>query len=152
MQFISASDSQPAIVALSKRLQGELHAGKQVLWLLSGGSNIQASVTIMRELAPELTANLTIMLGDERYGEVGHIDSNDAQLLGAGFDPKQATLIQVLQPGMSFTATRDNYELSALQAFTDADIIIGQFGIGSDGHIAGILPASPAVTSLAFVA
>ncbi|MBC7707734.1 6-phosphogluconolactonase, partial [Polaromonas sp.] len=47
---------------------------------------------------------------------------------------------------------RDNYELSALQAFTDADIIIGQFGIGSDGHIAGILPASPAVTSLAFVA
>lgn len=152
MQFIKSADWHPAIAVIQKRLKQELGAGKQVLWLVSGGSNVAASVTIMKGLAAPLTANLTILLVDERYGVVGHPDSNGSQLLAAGFDHKRATLLPVLVPNTSFATTRDRYETLVRQTFTDNDIIIGQFGIGTDGHIAGILPDSAAAHSPHLVA
>ena len=84
MKFIHASDWHPAIAVLQARLELELTAGKKVLWLVSGGSNITASVQLMQNLADDLTKNLTIMAVDERYGLVGHADSNEGQLLAAG--------------------------------------------------------------------
>ncbi|MDL2342400.1 MAG: 6-phosphogluconolactonase [Patescibacteria group bacterium] len=152
MQFIKSSDWHPAIAVLQKRLTDELSAGKKVLWLVSGGSNVKASVTVMQALAEVLTANLTILLADERYGAVSHPNSNAQQLLASGFNPQRARLLSVLQDNTSFSATRDNYDRIARSAFTDNEIVIGQFGIGPDGHIAGILPNSEAVTSPEFVA
>lgn len=152
MQFIRTSDWHPAILVLQKRLESELAAGRKVLWLLSGGSNIAASVTAMQGIEASLTANLTVMLADERYGSVGHADSNGTQLLAAGFNPKSATMLPILMPNTSFAATRDRFDNIARQAFSDSDIIIAQLGIGMDGHIAGILPNSEAVDSPDFVA
>lgn len=152
MRFIKTSDWHPAIVVLQQRLEQELAAGKKVLWLVSGGSNIKASVTLMQNLDDALAVKLTILLVDERYGSVGHDDSNGSQLLAAGFNPKQATVLPVLLPNTSFSATRDRYEEIAKQAFVDNDIVIAQLGIGADGHIAGILPYSEAVESPDFVA
>lgn len=151
MKFIKSKDWHPAINVIQARLTLELSQGRKVLWLLSGGSNVHASVTIMQSLAAENTVNLTMLLADERYGVVAHEESNATKLFAAGFDPKLGTLLSVLTPNTSFAATRDHFDILARQAFKEADIIIGQFGIGADGHIAGILPHSAAVTSPDFV-
>jgi 6-phosphogluconolactonase/glucosamine-6-phosphate isomerase/deaminase len=152
MQFIRSADSEPGINDLQKRLSQALGRKQNILWLLSGGSNIAASVSIMQQLDAELTRNLSLMLGDERFGPVGHPDSNATQLDAAGFAPKYATMIPVLVAGLDLSATREHYEQAALQAFQKADVVIGQFGIGSDGHIAGILPHSQATDTPDFVA
>ena len=87
--------------------------------------------------------NLTLMLSDERYGASSHPDSNARQLESAGFNPKEATFIPVLinEP---LRITIDRYTQLVTQQFTKNEIIIGQLGIGTDGHTAGILPNSPA--------
>lgn len=144
MQFILANDWSDGIASLSARLNQELSEGKKVLWLLSGGSNIPASVEIMNNLPGELTGNLSIMLNDERFGPVGHADSNWEQLFQAGLDPKQARMLPVLQIDMDLQQTIDHYAQQAEQAFANHDIVISQIGMGADGHIIGILPGSPA--------
>lgn len=144
MHFILTSDWEEGITDLTQRLQKELSEGKRVLWLVSGGSNIEASVRVMDQIPGEASQNLSIMLGDERYGEVGHQDSNWAQLLQAGFNPGKAILYPVLQADLSFDGTLQRFNKIANQAFAENDIVIAQLGIGPDGHIAGILPDSEA--------
>lgn len=130
---------------LADRLTHELAGGKRVLWLVPGGSNIALSTEVSRRLPPALTANLTIMLTDERYGAVGHKDSNTVQLELAGFDPQLATMHAVLQPGLSLDDTVTRYARDYAEAVRTHDTIIGQFGMGPDGHLAGMLPHSAAV-------
>jgi 6-phosphogluconolactonase/glucosamine-6-phosphate isomerase/deaminase len=144
MHFILTNDWEEGVADLSQRLAKELADGKRVLWLVSGGSNIEASIKVMSSLPTELTPKLSIMLGDERYGEVGHPDSNWAQLLQAGFNPGKATVYPILQAGLSFESTTDRFNKIANQALAENDLVIAQLGIGPDGHIAGILPDSVA--------
>ena len=152
MKFIRSEDWQEGTKALTKRLKAELSKGAPVLWLVSGGSNIKVSVEVMRALPDDITANLAVFLCDERYGEVGHIHSNAKQLVDTGFTPKQAIFVPALVPGFSLEETRERYEEAMRRAFEHAKVIIGQFGIGTDGHIAGILPHSPAVEAEGWVA
>jgi 6-phosphogluconolactonase/glucosamine-6-phosphate isomerase/deaminase len=147
MQFILTPDNATAISDLQARLITELTTGKKVLWLVSGGSNIDASVVIMANIEPGLQSNLTIMLSDERYGPVGHADSNFQQLQDKGLIVSGATLIPTLQPGLSIHDTAAAYASIIQQQFSEAEIIISQLGIGSDGHIAGVLPESPAASA-----
>ncbi|HVC36530.1 MAG TPA: 6-phosphogluconolactonase [Candidatus Dormibacteraeota bacterium] len=144
MRFLKTVSRQPAIDALSQRLIKELGT-KKVLWVVSGGSNIAASVAIIRLIPEKLTANLTILLADERYGEPGHHHSNFRQLNDAGFESHQATMLHPLAEGLNLQETVNRYQELVARAFEHANIIIGQLGIGTDGHIAGILPHSPAV-------
>ena len=152
MQFIQTDDRGLAAAALRTRLETELSAGRKVLWLLSGGSNIAISVAVMHVLTDALTQHLTIMLIDERHGPVGHHDSNAQQLMAAGFDVKHSTFIPVLADDQDLQTTRDSYDEQLRIAFTENEVIIGQLGIGPDGHIAGILPGSPATESTELVA
>jgi 6-phosphogluconolactonase len=98
----------------------------------------------MDSISEELSPGLTVMLADERYGEPGHADSNWAQLMQAGFNGKQANLLPILQAGDSFETTRKRYDEMTGKAFADNQLVIAQMGIGTDGHIAGILPHSSA--------
>jgi 6-phosphogluconolactonase/glucosamine-6-phosphate isomerase/deaminase len=144
MQFIR-STPDVAAVALAAELKQRLQAG-QLVWLISGGSNISLAVTAMAALPPELTERLAISLIDERYGPVGHKDSNWQQLTDAGFDFQRATAQPILNGGDIETSAA-NYS-GWLQTQLDNGVsLIGQFGMGADGHIAGILPDSPAVTA-----
>lgn len=152
MQFIKVEDWQPCIDALAKRLKVELKSGKQVLWLVPGGSNISAAVAAMDSLDEALTEHLSILLTDERHGLPGHKDSNYRQLHDFGFNPKQAAFTSAIAEGLSLTETVHRYEELVAHAFSNADVIVGQFGIGADGHIAGILPNSPASTASDLVA
>lgn len=129
--------------ALLSRLRTELSDKKRVLWLVSGGSNIPIETTVMKALPKKLQPHLAIMLIDERYGQFGHKDSNLQQLYDAGFAPGKATVVPVLMPEylpLDDSVTR--YQAAIETAYTNADIIIAQFGIGADGHIAGLLPGS----------
>lgn len=132
---------------LTNRLNEELRAKKNVMWIVTGGSNITLSTAVMKEIDESLSKNLSIYLTDERFGEVNHADSNAKQLRDAGFEPKKARVVEVLSPGLDFKGTCEQYALSIATAFEAADIVIAQIGMGPDGHILGVLPGSPAVNS-----
>lgn len=144
MQVYKVGIPEIAIGPLASKLKSSLSIGPTV-WFIPGGSNIKLAVAVMARLGEEISGDLTIALTDERYGAYNHPDSNWYQLLKSGFDPKSALVIETLKPDnapMDVTVQRFTAEVeSALEASTDA---IGQFGMGTDGHIAGILPNSPA--------
>ena len=147
MKFIHIRELSEGVDPLRDRLVQCLGDGLQVLWLVPGGSNIPLTVAVMAQLPDELTEHLTILLTDERYGELGHPDSNTRQLDETGFLPKRATVIPVLEAGVELDETCRRYAQHFQEAASQSDVIIGQFGMGADGHIAGMLPHSPAVTS-----
>ena len=144
MQFILTPDTATATSDLQARLLQELSAGKKVVWLVSGGSNIDISVAIMANIPGPLQSLLTVMFIDERYGPVGHADSNFEQLIRRGFEPEAATLIPLLQAGLSLEATALAYGEVLQLELTESNVVIAQLGIGGDGHTAGILPQSQA--------
>jgi 6-phosphogluconolactonase/glucosamine-6-phosphate isomerase/deaminase len=145
LQFVKTSGAGHAAGALTRRLQTELGKRQRVLWLVSGGSNIPLSIQVMRALPPETHKNLAIMLADERFGTFNHKDSNMHQLAELGFQPGTATVVPVLAPGeQTLDETCVRYNRAVRTAFRNADVIVGQFGMGADGHIGGILPDSPA--------
>lgn len=146
MQFIRAEGTKEITSAMTAALTQALGRCSNVLWLVPGGSNITVAVEVMNNLRNEPLEKLTIMLTDERYGEPGHEDSNYAQLERAGFLPGAATFKNMLT-GESFETTVKSAALYAREACTVADEIIGFFGMGVDGHIAGILPHSAAATT-----
>lgn len=128
-------------------IQNELAKDRTVLWLVSGGSAIPIQVAIMQRLAVEVPAklaNLTILPIDERYGLASHADSNSEQMRQAGFEPGPAKWFDILQGGGSLRETLERYEALVEDSFAQAKTVIATFGLGADGHTAGILPDSPA--------
>lgn len=153
VHFIKVTEPQSAAEALTQRLRQELSKDQRVLWLVPGGSNIPLSVQVMHALLPATQQRLAIMLTDERYGTLDHPDSNTRQLREAGFTPGEATVVPVLTPeNLPLAETCARYEAAIRVAFDNADVVIGQFGMGADGHIAGVLPGSPAINSRNLVA
>lgn len=141
----------PAVTALADTILGALEKG-EALWLVCGGSNIPYAVEamrIIRERSGGTLGRLTVALTDERYGPVGHADSNWQQLLDAGFDMSGIVAIPVLTDA-SLAETVETYEKGIGELFGRAHII-AQFGIGADGHIAGVLPHTIGVSSDALV-
>jgi 6-phosphogluconolactonase/glucosamine-6-phosphate isomerase/deaminase len=148
MQFIPAESPEPVPLILSKRILQSLSEGK-VLWLVCGGSNIPLSVAAMKEIraaaSPETLQNLTIALTDERYGPVDYADSNWKQLIDMGFPIEGIHTIPILV-GKSIEETVAVYTASLEEAFSQNPVVIAQFGIGANGHIAGVMPHSVGVT------
>jgi 6-phosphogluconolactonase/glucosamine-6-phosphate isomerase/deaminase len=148
LSFIYAPSAHDAAKYLSERLMNELGNGQPVLWFVTGGSNIAIDAEVMKTIPETMQSNLMIMLTDERYGEYGHPDSNWRQLREAGFSPGNATATAVLNAdNPSLESTRQRYHDNLQNAFERAASVIGFFGIGDDGHIAGMLPHSPALES-----
>lgn len=132
---------------LARAISSQLTAGKKVLWLLSGGSGLEACVETAILLGTTDCRNLSVTLTDERYGPIDHPDENWRQLLSSGnFDLPGATLYRPLT-GQSRQDTAAAFDAWLSQALRQSDFKIGLFGIGADGHTAGIKPGSPAVTS-----
>jgi 6-phosphogluconolactonase/glucosamine-6-phosphate isomerase/deaminase len=144
MRFIKCPDSSRGTVDLTKRLITELTAGKRVLWFVTGGSNIPAAVEIMEHIPRPLTNLLSITLTDERYGEPGHDDSNWQQLMAVGFQGKEAVLLPILISGASLEEVTARFDELLTKQIAESDVVVGLFGMGTDGHIAGILPDTKA--------
>ena len=144
-EFIKISSIDPVVDYLSDTISTVLAQDKKVLWLVPGGSSIKIAAEVSKRLAGSSLKNLYVSLTDERYGDVGHADSNWLQLEQAGFNLPEANLRPVLI-GQDFDKTIEEYGKEIDKDMQAVDFRIGFFGIGPDGHTAGVLPGSPAVS------
>lgn len=151
MKFQKISDKDSVTDYLVETLSQRLDSNERVLWLVPGGSAIAIAAAVSRKLSNENCHNLTVTLTDERFGPVGHSDSNMLQLRKAGFDLPEANIIEVLI-GKSRAATTERFTEELRSLLEQSDYRLGFFGIGPDGHTAGILPGSVAVTSKIYAA
>lgn len=147
MEFIKSEHGQDGVEAMAHKVAEGLHGGP-VLWLICGGSNIpltKAAMDIVRaEISPEDLTNLTLGLTDERYGEVGHKDSNWQQLIETGFDFSGIKTMPILF-GKNLEDTVRGYGIKIDHALEANQFVVAQFGIGADGHVAGMLPHTPGI-------
>jgi 6-phosphogluconolactonase/glucosamine-6-phosphate isomerase/deaminase len=139
MKFVKVTGTAALEMALCDALEAA-HSQK-VLWLIPGGSNIPIAVKVMKNLSESFRDNLTIALTDERYGDPGHADSNFKQLYERGFSAPIGKFTDILR-GKNLKTTLQDAEKHYRQLFADNSVVIGFFGIGADGHIAGMLPGS----------
>lgn len=153
MSFTIKTTTNPDLPAsfITNSILNQLDQGKHILFFLSGGSCIAIGLKVAEILKDHDIKNLTIALMDERYGPLGHADSNWQQLIEKGFNISGAKLIPVLI-GNDILTTTENFNAILGQELKAAEYKIGLFGIGTDGHTAGILPESEAVkaTDLAY--
>ncbi len=150
MKFSKQSPDE-VVPVIAEIINKALHSGKPVLWLVCGGSNIDTQVSVMQRLCvenTELLKNLTILPMDERYGEPGHADSNYRQMKEAGFNSGKANWYDVLAQDAPLSKTVEQYARLVEDAFAQSQYVLGTFGMGADGHTAGVLPYSPAVTDV----
>jgi 6-phosphogluconolactonase/glucosamine-6-phosphate isomerase/deaminase len=143
MEFIQVEGTSELSTALVLALNAALAKNEPVLWLVPGGSNIKTAVEVMARLEQTNLNKLTIALTDERFGPVGHADSNFFQLHQMGLQERGATFTDLLS-GLTFAETVAAGSKAMEALFSNASTVIGYFGMGADGHIAGILPHTPA--------
>lgn len=149
IHFAKITSAEEAGALQAEVISELLAASKRVLWLLSGGSAVHCAAETRRLLAHN-TRGLSVMQVDERFGPPGHPDCNWQKLLDAGFAPEGIKCYPMLD-GSGLQDTVDRYEALLAQEITAADAVVALLGIGADGHTAGILPHSPAVTATGLV-
>lgn len=146
MHTLVVTNQEGATQAIARGIDRALSSNLKVLWLLSGGSNIGIELEVLTQLAHATPQNLTISLIDERLVPLGHKDSNWSQLRDGGLDDAKATLLPpVIEPGLALDAAAADFSKRLEIATNQANVVIAQFGIGPDGHTAGILPHTPGV-------
>lgn len=152
---------------LVSRILGRLRSNAPVVLLLSGGSAAPIGAAVCRDIEDALHMNATaqnntaadeglpecmISLVDERFGPAGHPDSN------WNFLEPLARNWHYLKPfplltgtsgsGEDFGITVESFNRFlagiAQQQQCGEIFVAALFGIGEDGHTAGILPESPA--------
>ena len=143
MEIITQPNADAVAKYLAELIDAKLAAGQKVLWLVPGGSAIKIAAKTSKRLRQPLN-NLTVTLTDERYGRVGHKDSNWPQLQAAGFHLQGATLQPVLL-GKNLTLTTKDYSQMLQTDIKNTDYSLALAGMGPDGHIFGIKPGSPAI-------
>lgn len=134
---------------LAATITAHLAADEHVLWFLSGGSGAKVVLETDRLLRHVDLTNLSVTLSDERYGPIGHSDENWQQLLDGGLQLNGATLYRKLIDE-DCTKTTDEFGAWIMQRMAASDYKIGLFGVGTDGHTAGIKPHSPSVETSAW--
>lgn len=140
---VTCNAQDRASIYLTREISDRLKVGRSVFWLVPGGSSIEVALMVAKALNGLDLSKLTVTLTDERYGPVGHTDSNWKQLIDGGFALPGATLYPVLTDA-SLEETVQHYGEIIRSCLSESDYSIGFFGIGPDGHTAGILPGSPA--------
>lgn len=138
--------TEDAASAVAESILKQLAAGKRVLWLLSGGSGGIIATIASKKLRNHDLSNLSVTMTDERYGPIGHEAENWQQILDSGFTAKGALLYRpLINEDRAKTTSKMNKWLN--KQIRSSDYIIGIFGVGEDGHTAGIKPNSPAIKS-----
>lgn len=127
---------------LASSIKHHLENNESVFWLVAGGSSIPVAVSASKILTGSNLKNLSVSLTDERYGPIGHKDSNWQQLHDAGFVLSGARLLPVLE-GDNLENTVLSYAGMLSSQIKNCHFSIGLFGIGLDGHTVGILPKVP---------
>ena len=154
MKIVHSNDPKEGEQALVDKIISLLNDRKKVLWLICGGSNIPTAIEVMARMRAQVSGNilgnLTVSQTDERYGPVGHKDSNWQQMVEGGFNFQGIKSLPILE-NITLEETIVSFGRKISEAFADVDFVVGQLGIGPDGHIAGILPNTPAVNDTGVV-
>ena len=146
MNRLVQTDQAGVVRAIARGIDRALQNDMHVLWLLSGGSNIALEVEVQKQLQHASKDKLTISMIDERYVPLISPHSNWHLLQRAGLSDEQARFVPpIVNLDQSLEDIAADFAKRLDEAVLEADVIIGQFGIGPDGHTAGILPHSPAV-------
>lgn len=148
MNIIKTTSNEAAIRRLSNILNAAIYLHKHIVWFVSGGSAVPIAVEVQKRL--KSTDGLLILQADERFGPVDHPDSNWLKLKQAGFDPKKGNNIPILR-GKDLKHTTAEYNRVVEAALAKSNFSVALLGIGPDGHTAGIMPHSQAVTSSDYV-
>jgi len=144
MNYQHTPSTDDVATYLAETLRTHLANNEHVLWLVSGGSAIATAVSTATALRQFDVSRLSISLVDERYGPIGHSSENWQQLLKAGFSLPTAQLYRPLT-GQSRSETTKAFNTWLEAHITNANYSIGLFGIGTDGHTAGIKPGTSSV-------
>lgn len=146
MKLVTEHDDQQIVDYLTSTLTAHLSADESVLWLVPGGSAMKVATKVLAGLEDIDTSKLCITLTDERYGRPDHSDENWIQLEQLGFNVSTINAYRVLR-GENIETTAQDFSDKLERLFETHDYKIGLFGIGADGHTAGIKPHTVAVTS-----
>jgi len=149
IDFRKIGQPDEAVDYIAESLNRQLTAGRQILWLLSGGSAVPLAVTARQKL--QLAGSLSVSLCDERFVPVGDIASNWCQLTQQGFDVTGIRTFPVLQ-GRDFEETTKDFNAFLAGSLSQYDYIFALLGMGADGHTSGILPNSGLSESRAYAA
>ncbi len=149
VNFQNIVDPKLVAVYVAEPIINALKNGRSVFWLMPGGSASIIAVLASKLIPHELLGRLSISLTDERFGPVRHENSNWLKLKNAGLDLEALRVYPVLN-GDDFESTIKTYNNLLMEKLSGADYKIGLFGIGEDGHTAGILPNSPDINSPEF--
>jgi 6-phosphogluconolactonase/glucosamine-6-phosphate isomerase/deaminase len=115
---------------------------KNSLLLVSGGSSAKVVYWASSDLDINVTNSTTLAQVDERYGEVGHEDSNWRHLLELGVDPSLFNQqIEMLKLGLSADDIASVYSRNLQEQLDQSEFSMAVLGLGADGHIAGIMPS-----------
>lgn len=146
MTDITVRPTEEIVNYLESVIAGHLQNNQSVLWLIPGGSASIIALDVLRLLEKQDTSQLSITLTDERYGLPGHPNENWTQLTRAGFRPVEARTYRVLN-GADIHETTHEYAKWLDAHIQSADYTIGLFGVGADGHTAGIKPHTVAAST-----
>lgn len=151
MSFSIQTTTEPEDAAnfIASAVLNKLKAGKRVLLFLTGGSSIAVGLKVAEFLQKYPHQNLTITLTDERYGPADHFNSNFFQLKEKGFALPEAKILPILFDE-DRNITTEKFDKVLETELKSAEYKIGLFGVGVDGHTAGILPESPATSAPGF--
>ena len=146
MHKLVVTNTEGATRAIARGLDRALKSKLKVLWLLSGGSNIQIQLDVLKRLKYASHHNLTISLIDERFVPLDSPNSNWHALLDGGLNGERARLEPpIIDWDLSLQDAAHDWTLRLGKRIEEADVVVGQFGIGEDGHTAGILPHTAGV-------
>jgi len=146
MRSLVMANTEGASRAIARGLERALGSKLKVLWLLSGGSNIAIELSVLDSLNHATPDNLVVSMIDERFVPLDSPNSNWHALIDGGLNGQKARLEPpIVDWGMSLHDAADDWAKRLHTAMDDVDVVIGQFGIGSDGHTAGILPHTAGV-------
>lgn len=151
MKLVTEQGDERIIDYLTSTIVARLEAEESVLWLVPGGSAMKVAARTLENLQDYDTSRLCVTLTDERYGRPNHKDENWLQLEQLGFAVQSINAYRVLR-GEDVETTAQDFGDKLAQLFETFEYKIGLFGIGADGHTAGIKPHSVAVTSDEYVA
>lgn len=149
MQLVRRQPLDAAVKLLVERIGQALEKGEQVAWFVSGGSAIAVAVTVSTRLPA--SQRLQVLQVDERYGLPNHPDANWRRLREAGFAADKFHCWPVLGD-RDLAGSTEAYDQLVATMLGESQLRVGLFGIGDDGHTAGLLPGSSALNSEQFVA
>lgn len=145
MNILKSSNCRKAADAITSRvvesLSKAIMQGGYALWLLSGGSAIEIECRIAKSLKYDQKQKIILGQVDERFVPIGSADHNWEQITKSGLEfAGFADVLPILQPGLGLEECRNNYQERLAKAFSVCDFSLGIYGIGTDGHTAGIKP------------